>query len=484
MEYSRNIILKIGWFLFLTLLSLLLIAYFLGKFKTNQDYYSFFLIFRDVSGLGEDSKVYMAGVEIGKVKSISFQPNYTVKVEVSINKKFKVPKNSIFYIYGGLMSERYLYIQPFPNNQYYKEGDIEYNNTYPMVDWGQLLRQTYIAFQELQNTAIYFRQTLQAMDLPTKVNLITNDIRAFIYDARKDINYLTSILDRNISIISSNINLLLISSKITVDNINSKVDRIGNNLISASSKIDSILAENRQDIRMIVKGIKETSQNLYDITYDIKEYLKETGIKEDILETVRNLKRMSRSLSYSAEKIEDLVKDNKLKEDLKISIAKLREVVEVTDFLLTPAKKLREETLKSEDFRFAIVNPSIDNIEGKNDNPAVSLDVDLFPNSKYGFRVGVFDLGKTSKLNLQLTYWNNNMDTRFRIGMISSELGVAIDKKFSDRLYFTAELLKPSDIQLNTFLDYRLFSNSYLRVGYRDVLTKDRKLNIGTYFKF
>ncbi|MCS6954885.1 MAG: MlaD family protein, partial [Candidatus Calescibacterium sp.] len=233
MEYPKNTILKIGWFFILTVISILIVAFFLGKMKNYKDYYSIYLIFKDVSGLSEESKVYMSGVEIGRVEDLSFQNDYTVKVKIVINKKFKIPKNSIFYIAGNIMSERYLYIEPFINNEYYKDGDIESRNTYPMIDWYQVLKQTYLAFQDLQNTAIYFKQTLQAMDLPNKVNVITNDLRGLIYDTRKDINYLTNILDKNISIISNNINLLLIASKITVDNINSKVNSIGNNLESS-----------------------------------------------------------------------------------------------------------------------------------------------------------------------------------------------------------------------------------------------------------
>ncbi len=484
MEYSKNTILKIGWMFLLTVASIFLIAFFLGKLEDKDKYYTLYLIFKDVSGLSEGSKVYMAGVNIGEVKEVSFEKDYKVKVKIWIEKKYLIPKNSIFYIAGNIMSERYLYIEPIPSSQYYKDGDIESKNTYPMIDWYQVLKQTYLAFQDLQNTAIYFKQTLQAMELPQKVNTITNDLRLLIYDTRKDINYLTSVLDRNISIISTNINLLLISSRMTVENINSKVDVIGNNLAKSTSTIDKILTENKEDIRQIVIGIKQTSQNLYDITYEIRDFVKNTDVKEDLKETIKNLKRMSKSLANSAEQVEDLVKDKKLKEDLKVSISKLREVIEVTDFLLTPAKKLKEETMKQEDFRFASVNAYIESIEDKQDNPAVSLDVDIFPNSKQGYRVGIFDLGKTSRLNLQLTYWNEKMDTRYRMGLFYSELGVGIDKKLSDKFYFTAELVKPSDIQLNTFVDYRIFSNGYLRVGYRDVLTKDRKLNIGTYFKF
>ncbi|MFN3995446.1 MAG: MlaD family protein [bacterium] len=484
MEHPKSLTIKIGIFFILSLVAAVFTLFSLGKFKNYQDYYSLFLIFKDVSGLSEESKVYMSGIEIGKVKNLSIQQDYTVKVKIIVNKKYKIPRNSIFYIAGQLMGERYLVIEPVHNNKYYQDGDVESRNTYPMIDWYQVLKQTYIAFQEMQNTAIYFKQTLQAMDLPNKVNILTNDVRALIYDTRKDINYLTSILDKNIAIISSNINLLLISSKITVDNINSKIDTIGTNLANSTQKVDQILSENKEDLRMIVKNVKNTSENLYHITYEIRDLIKNTTVKEDLIDTLRNLKRMSKSLAESAEKVEDLVKDNKLKEDLKISISKLREVVEVTDFLLTPAKKLKEETLKTEDFRFINTTAYIESIEDKQDNPAVSLDVDIFPNSKQGYRIGIFDLGKTSKLNLQLTYWNNKMDTRYRMGLINSELGIAIDKKLSNKFYFTAELLRPSKIQLNTFIDYQIFSNGYLRAGYRDTLTKDRKLNIGTYFKF
>ncbi|MEN3015419.1 MAG: MlaD family protein [bacterium] len=484
MEYPRKLILKIGWFFLLTILAISIIFYFLERGKTFKEYYTLYLIFEDVSGLSKDSKVYMAGVEIGYVKDISFQQDYTVKVEIVVGKKYKIPKNSIFYIYGGIMTERYLYIQPIPNDKYYQDGEIESRNTYPMIDWPQVLRQTYMAFQDLQNTAIYFRQTLQQMDLPNKVNAISKDLQYLIYDTRKNINYLTALLDKNITIISNNINLLLISSRITVENINEKVNKIGNNLVSSTQKIDQTISENQRDIKEIVENIKMTSQNLYDITYDIRSFIRETGIRQDIIETVRNLKRMSKSLADSAEQVESIVKDSKLKEDLRVSVSKLREVVEVADFLLAPAKKLREQTIKQQDFRFASISAYVDSIQDKTDNPAVSLDIDIFPNSSQGFRIGMFDLGKSSQINLQVTYWNQKMDMRYRIGLMYSELGVAIDKKFSERFYFTAEIFKPSDVQLNTFADFKIFSNAYLRVGYRDVLTKQRKLNIGTYIKF
>ena len=481
MEYSRDILFKTGFFVLLFLVSVIIVMFYLGKLKEKQSYYNLYLVFKDVSGLSRDSRVFMSGVEIGKVEDISFNPNYTVKVKVRILKDYKVPYNSIFYIGGSIMGERYLNIEPINSNKFYQPNDYIYNNTYPMVDWYQVLKQSYLAFQELEQTSRYFRELVISLNLPSKVNELTNNLNSLIYDTKKDINFLTYLLAKNIDIISGNVNLLLLNANRAVLNVNSKVDKIGNNLYLASSDLKDILASNKEDIRVIVSNIKSTSENLNEVTFAIKDLLNNTTLKQDLIQTLRHLRNMAKSLETSAYNVEEIVKDKKLKEDLKVSISKLREVVEVADFLLTPAKKLQQQTMNQQDFRFATVVPSILSIEDYSHNPVTSLNIDIFPNSKQGFRVGVFDLGHDNLLDLQITYNNDNI--RYRFGLLYSELGVAIDKKFSKNFSFTAELLRPSKIQMNTFLDYN-FRNAYLRVGYMDVLTKDRKFTVGTYFKF
>lgn len=481
MEYSRNILIKVGTLFLMFIISIIIVMFYLGKLKKQKDYYYLYLIFKDVSGLSRDSKIFMAGVEVGKIEDISFNPNYSVKVKAKILKDYKIPFNSIFYIGGSLMGERYLNIEPVYNNRFYQPNDYIYNNTYPMVDFYQVLKQSYLAFQELEQTSRYFRELIISLNLPTKINEVTNNVNTLLYDTRKDINLLTYILSKNIEIISQNTNMLLLNANNAVLNVNSKIDKIGNNLYSASSNLNEILSTNKQDIKVIVSNIKSTSENLNEITHSIRDLLNNTTLKEDLLQTLRHLRNMAKSLETSATNIEDLVKDKKLKEDLKVSIAKLREVVEVADFLLTPAKKLQQQTMSQQDFRFASVNPSILSIEDYEHNPVTSLNIDIFPNSKQGFRIGIFDLGHDNLLDLQLTYNQENL--RYRMGLMYSELGVAIDKKLSKNFSFTAELLRPSKVQLNTFLDYN-FNNVYIRAGYMDVLTKDRKLTIGTYFKF
>jgi phospholipid/cholesterol/gamma-HCH transport system substrate-binding protein len=481
MEYSRNILVRVGLLFLMFIISIFIVLFYLGKFKNKGDYYYIYLIFRDVSGLGRDSKVFMAGVEIGKIEDISFNSNYTVKVKAKILKNYKIPYNSIFYIGGSLMGERYLNIEPVNNSKFYQPNEFIYNNTYPMVDWYQVLKQSYLAFQELEQTSRYFRELVASLNLPNKINQITYNVNSLLYDTKKDINLLTYILSKNIELISNNTNLLLLNANQTVLNINSKVDRIGNSLYNASSNLNDIIASNKQDIRVIVSNIKYTSENLNEITYSIRDLLNNTTLKEDLLQTLKHLRNMAKSLEVSASNIENIVKDEKLKEDLRVSISKLREVVEVSDFLLTPAKKLKEQTMNQQDFRFASVIPCILSIEDYKHNPVNSLSIDIFPNSRQGFRIGLFDLGYENLLDLQITY--NQGDIRYRAGLMYSELGVAIDKRFSKNFSFTAELLRPSKVQLNTFLDYN-FKNIYLRAGYMDVLTKDRKFTVGTYFKF
>ena len=69
--------------------------------------------FRDISGLGRNAKVTLAGVQIGRVKSISIAPdhNYDALVQVEIDASYEkqLPDDSSLEILTiGLLGEKYL----------------------------------------------------------------------------------------------------------------------------------------------------------------------------------------------------------------------------------------------------------------------------------------------------------------------------------------------------------------------------------------
>lgn len=83
--------------------------------------------FEDISGLKERSPVTMAGVRIGRVKSISFdndalQAVVTMRIDTRHN---TLPKDTSASIYtAGLLGEKYVGLEPGGDDKSLKQGDV------------------------------------------------------------------------------------------------------------------------------------------------------------------------------------------------------------------------------------------------------------------------------------------------------------------------------------------------------------------------
>lgn len=61
----------------------------------------YFVVYKAVSGLGKSSPVFLHGVKIGTVKTVSFipdKPSYPIVVDLAISSKVIIPKNSVVWI--------------------------------------------------------------------------------------------------------------------------------------------------------------------------------------------------------------------------------------------------------------------------------------------------------------------------------------------------------------------------------------------------
>ncbi len=101
MQLNKEV--KIGIIVTLILISAFWGINFLkGKnlFTTSRQYYA---IFTNIGGLQKSSTVSSNGFTIGQVSDVKFLDGNTNKilVEISINRKFKIPKNSIVEIYSS-----------------------------------------------------------------------------------------------------------------------------------------------------------------------------------------------------------------------------------------------------------------------------------------------------------------------------------------------------------------------------------------------
>ena len=128
MQSNRSISVAVGLFVLLALAGMVFLALQASNargfrmshpYQVNAD-------FADISGLSKNAKVTMAGVQIGKVKSIGYdQETYKAKVVLEISGEYdRLPLDSSADILtAGLLGEKYIGIVPGGDPETLQNGD-------------------------------------------------------------------------------------------------------------------------------------------------------------------------------------------------------------------------------------------------------------------------------------------------------------------------------------------------------------------------
>jgi phospholipid/cholesterol/gamma-HCH transport system substrate-binding protein len=103
-----------GFFLLLGIFALAFISIRLGRLDVmGSGEYTLYAAFEKAGGLKSGAAVEIAGVEIGKVKSIRLDKNYEALLELIISDKVKIQDDAIASIKTkGLIGEKYIQITP------------------------------------------------------------------------------------------------------------------------------------------------------------------------------------------------------------------------------------------------------------------------------------------------------------------------------------------------------------------------------------
>ena len=104
----------------------------------NDDNYELYAIFTDAGGLKVGSSVLVAGMEVGRVKSITME-DYEAKIVITLPKSLKVQEDAIASIKTrGLIGEKFLTISPGGSDVLLSSGD-RIRDTTPPVDIEELI---------------------------------------------------------------------------------------------------------------------------------------------------------------------------------------------------------------------------------------------------------------------------------------------------------------------------------------------------------
>jgi phospholipid/cholesterol/gamma-HCH transport system substrate-binding protein len=121
-----NIEMVVGFFLIFGLMAFAFLAVKLGGIgNLDANHYILKARFDSSSGLKEGASVEMAGVEVGKVKNIRFDPEYFESVvEVSIPNEVQLTDDSIASVRStGIIGGKFIKISPGGSPDFLKPGD-------------------------------------------------------------------------------------------------------------------------------------------------------------------------------------------------------------------------------------------------------------------------------------------------------------------------------------------------------------------------
>lgn len=132
--------LAVGFFLLIGIISLAYISVKLGKLEVlGGSYYTVYAEFEKAGGIKPGAVVEIAGVEVGKVKSLRLDKNYQAFVEIAINTNIKIQEDAIASVKTkGLIGEKYIQITPGGSDKIISSGG-KIRETESVIDIEELI---------------------------------------------------------------------------------------------------------------------------------------------------------------------------------------------------------------------------------------------------------------------------------------------------------------------------------------------------------
>ncbi|MDE2259914.1 MAG: outer membrane lipid asymmetry maintenance protein MlaD [Betaproteobacteria bacterium] len=117
----------VGIFVLLGFFAFLVLAFKVGNLSAGGSGQTYTLVanFDNIGQLKERAPVRSAGVLVGRVKSVRFDPiHYTAEVRMAIDTQFKFPKDtSASVLTSGILGEQYIGLEAGGDDQMLKDGD-------------------------------------------------------------------------------------------------------------------------------------------------------------------------------------------------------------------------------------------------------------------------------------------------------------------------------------------------------------------------
>ncbi len=459
----RNFEIIVGLFVVAVLVLLGWLTTQMGKFSLKKrPTYTIYATFSDVSGLNPNTPVKVAGVDIGKVKSIGLRNGKAV-VALSIYKKYKIPSNSVAVIKSkSLLGEKYLEIEFGNSNRYLTDGGFIARTVSP-TDIGTLISNINKVFNQ-QNRENIARALEQINRLTKSLNTVVEENRASLKAAIEQ-------------------------AKAAMDNLNKSMELV-----------KEMIKQNRQDVRAAITNARESMEKLNKTLENV--YLMTNSIRtgKGTLGKLITDKQLYTNLNQAAGNISDIT--GKINSG-KGTIGKLVNDESIYNNLNDTLKYIKRYVTKANRIMINVQAQTAYQFRNSDSKGYIMADIYTMPDKFY--RIGLVNEknykttenpegSDSNKMRVIAEMGKRYYNFVLRGGIMESTFGLGVDYyTMNDRLKLSADLfdfnhtndIRDHNAQLKAQITYRFLRHFSIFGGVNEILNaRSRSFYLGGGIEF
>ena len=323
--------------------------YLTGSILKN-DTYSFDVLFADASGVTAETPVTLAGVQIGKVASVTLTPSQQADLKLEIKDKLngrdvRIPRGSQFLISTPILGTSGTILVVPPTNAVVRSGggtihDGETDLRGTKV--GDLTASLSKATALLDQVTITTKKVDALLD---SANSLANDpkIRNSLQQTLRNVNLASA----NGLQLTDKLNGLLVQDNAQVLALLQQTkagEQVSlDNLAGTTANVREITQENKAQLAQIVRNLNDTTSAVAGITGQANTALSKGGVIRNLDATVANLKTTTDKLNTIAGNFQSLsavATDPKVQSNLKDTLQNIRDTTEQAEFLIERLNKI------------------------------------------------------------------------------------------------------------------------------------------------
>ncbi len=463
----------------ITVLALIILGITFVFLRSQQDTKplgnTYHIIFQRVEGLAQGAPVRLAGVQVGRVLSLTFTPERKVDVRVDIFPQYgniALTHESVYTIGQSFVGERWLEISPQPGEALEKEG---YANGVSPVTMDEILAKSEGTLDEIDASMEGFNKFVNDPEFQHNIKAVIGSLKnlsmAFQHTAR-DASHLINGLDDRLGALTGNANRMM-------DTITAQVNTLGSDFHGVAGTLNRVAIHSEPQIQAILANVRDASGSLKVGMNKLQAMLDNKQIGDDLQATMHSVREAADNIQGILGDVHLISSDPKVQESIKGTFSEAQQTVAEAHRMIQKINRILGrwgggdhdvEPVKGPPQR--LINMNLESEwNARTGDQSTNLNGFLLPHGfgpiPYGMQMGVDSLGNHDLFNFQVMDSKGSLRTRG--GVVRSQFGVGVDDYFGDNASVSMDLYDPHLPQLDLVGRYGL-KDFFLMGGVRDTL--------------